>query len=424
VTDRVLAADHRDGQCASTLAAIYYGRTQPPAFQQRWRDAYREVNQRYAAAIANAAADAASVLIFGLHLHFVPAFLRELRPDLRIGFVLTEPFPPVQLFRQLPSHHGLLSGLLGADLIAFQRQQSARNFQQAATGTPSLPMVTDRHVVTDGRRAWYGVHPLPADTTTMRNLSSDPRTIARATQIRSALRGPRTVLLSVSGWNPGEGVEQRLDAYARLLSTRRADPADTALIHLALACPQGPAQQQHRQDVQRRIAQINGTYASIGRPVVHFQHCGLTPADLAACYVASDVLIDTPLHDDPTWTAQEYLTVHGAQARIVRSNLTGDLHTRARITEINPHHVDALARAIAAELTAAPNTPAATAGQQRVTDADAGAWLRTVLTRLRSAAPTPSRRRPAPGQARRPPHRPAVPATDTSLPARPKERTV
>ena len=35
-------------------------------------------------------------------LQLVPPMLRELRPDLRIGFFLHIPFPPAELFQQLP----------------------------------------------------------------------------------------------------------------------------------------------------------------------------------------------------------------------------------------------------------------------------------------------------------------------------------
>ncbi len=52
----------------------------------------------------------------------------SMRPDLRIGFFLHIPFPPVELFMQLPRRVEILRGLLGADLIGFQRPLGAQNF--------------------------------------------------------------------------------------------------------------------------------------------------------------------------------------------------------------------------------------------------------------------------------------------------------
>ena len=53
--------------------------------------------------------------------NWCPAMLRELRPDLLIGFFLHVPFPPPELFMQLPRRAELLRGMLGADLVGFQR---------------------------------------------------------------------------------------------------------------------------------------------------------------------------------------------------------------------------------------------------------------------------------------------------------------
>lgn len=39
--------------------------------------------------------------------------LRELRPDVKIGFFNHIPFPPPGLFSQLPWRHSVLRGLLG-----------------------------------------------------------------------------------------------------------------------------------------------------------------------------------------------------------------------------------------------------------------------------------------------------------------------
>ena len=66
------------------------------------------------------------------HLQLVPAMLRQLRPDLRIGFFMHIPFPPAELFMQLPRRAELLRGLLGADLVGFQTTAGADNFTRLA----------------------------------------------------------------------------------------------------------------------------------------------------------------------------------------------------------------------------------------------------------------------------------------------------
>ena len=51
-----------------------------------------------------------------------------LRPDLTIGFFLHIPFPPVELFMQMPWRTEIVEGLLGADLVGFHLPGGAQNF--------------------------------------------------------------------------------------------------------------------------------------------------------------------------------------------------------------------------------------------------------------------------------------------------------
>ena len=90
------------GQSNATIWPLYHDAVEPPVFHRHWRNAYREVNQRFADAAAEVAADGATVWVHDYQLQLVPAMLRELRPDLRIGFFLHIPFPPIELFMQMP----------------------------------------------------------------------------------------------------------------------------------------------------------------------------------------------------------------------------------------------------------------------------------------------------------------------------------
>ena len=68
------------------------------------------------------------------HLQLVPAMLRERRPDLRIGFFLHIPFPPQELFMRLPWREEILRGILGADVVGFQRRGAVENFALCSRG--------------------------------------------------------------------------------------------------------------------------------------------------------------------------------------------------------------------------------------------------------------------------------------------------
>ena len=86
----------------ATLWPLYHDAVRTPTFHREWWHAYESVNDRYARAVAEAAAPGATVWVHDYQLQLVPKMLRALRPDLRIGFFLHIPFPPQELFMQLP----------------------------------------------------------------------------------------------------------------------------------------------------------------------------------------------------------------------------------------------------------------------------------------------------------------------------------
>src|SRR5215212_4495825 len=122
-----------EGFANATLWPLYHDAVEPPVFDRRWWETYRAVNQRFAEAAAEVAEPGAAVWVQDYHLQVVPHLLRRLRPDLLIGFFLHVPFPPPELYMQLPRRVELLRGMLGADLVGFQRPQAGHNVAQLAT---------------------------------------------------------------------------------------------------------------------------------------------------------------------------------------------------------------------------------------------------------------------------------------------------
>ena len=125
--------DYYEGFSNGTLWPLYHDVVAPPEFHRHWWQAYVKVNERFADAVAEVADEGATVWVQDYQLQLVPAALRERRPDLRIGFFLHIPFPPTELFLQLPWRKRIIEGLLGADLVGFHTPGGARNFRALAT---------------------------------------------------------------------------------------------------------------------------------------------------------------------------------------------------------------------------------------------------------------------------------------------------
>ena len=131
-------SDYYEGFCNATLWPLYHDVIAPPEFRRPWWDAYVRVNRRFARAAAEQAAAGATVWVNDYQLQLVPKMLREQRSDLRIGVFIHIPFPGYEIFAQLPWRRQIVEGLLGADLLGFQRDGDATNFRRACRRAAGL----------------------------------------------------------------------------------------------------------------------------------------------------------------------------------------------------------------------------------------------------------------------------------------------
>jgi trehalose 6-phosphate synthase len=339
----------RARQRADALSQLYHGL--PATFDRQCSDAYRNLNRRYAAAIATAAGPGATALVYDLHLQLVPAMLRRQRPDLRTVFVLPGGFPPAELFYQLPDRADLITGLLGADHVAVAHHRARRGILDLAHELAGRPC-HGSHVTVGRRRAHISVAPIPADTGAIAELAATRPVRARAAQIHACLDSPGVVYLSIAGPHEAEAVEQRLAAFDQLLTTGRLDPGRDAFVHLALGTPQNTAQRELRTRIERTAARINGVHASIGRCVVHCLNTTPDPAELAAYYLAADVMVATPIHGGPVTSAEEFLAARPASVRrLVLSELTTTAGLLPSAHLVNPRDSHALQNALIAAAT-------------------------------------------------------------------------
>src|SRR4051812_48303858 len=74
---------------------------------------YERVNQRFADAVLGELQPDDLVWVHDYQLMRVPGMIRTRAPDVRMGYFLHIPFPPVEIFSALPGRERILEGLLG-----------------------------------------------------------------------------------------------------------------------------------------------------------------------------------------------------------------------------------------------------------------------------------------------------------------------
>jgi trehalose 6-phosphate synthase len=318
--------------------------------------------------------------------------MRELRPDLRIGFFNHTPFPGYEIFAQLPRRAQIVEGLLGAALLGFQRSSDTTNFLRACRRAAGLT-TRGNDVLVEGPGTQRTVHtdafPISIDVDAMDELASRHEVQARAKEIRAAVGDPPTVLLGVDRLDYTKGILHRLKAFEELLSEGSIAPDEVRMV--VVAAPSRDRVEQYqllREEVEATVGRINGEYATVGHPPVHYLHHFYPKDEMAAFFLAADVLLVTSLRDGMNLVAKEFVAAHRDERGVlVLSEFAGAAAELTSALLINPHDIEGLKRAI---LTAIRMPPAEVrrrmrALRRRVRENDVTVWADRFLTRLRAA---------------------------------------
>ncbi|WP_291278240.1 trehalose-6-phosphate synthase [Galactobacter sp.] len=339
-----------EGFSNSTLWPLYHDVIVPPEFHRTWWVAYREINARFARATAAVAAPGATVWVQDYQLQLVPKMLRDARPDLTIGFFDHIPFPPAEIFAQLPWRKRILEGLLGADLIGFQRASDTANFLNSVRSFLGItPRRGGVQVPGSDRISRAETHPISIDAEKIENLAKDPAVQDRAAQIRRELGNPETVLLGVDRLDYTKGIRHRLKAYAELLEDGAVKVGQAGLIQIASPSREKvDSYQQLREEVEGTVGRINGEYDSLSHTAVRYLHHSYPVEEMVALYLAADILLVTPLRDGMNLVAKEYASARGADGngRLVLSEFAGAADQLKQAVIVNPHDIDGLKAAI------------------------------------------------------------------------------
>jgi trehalose 6-phosphate synthase len=396
--------DYYEGFSNDTLWPIYHDVIVEPTFHRRWWATYRTVNERFAHAIAEVAAEGATVWVHDYQLQLVPALLRDLRPDLRIGWFDHIPFPQVELFAQLPWRKDLLRGLLGADFLGFQRTADAGNFVRACRqllGATSKGDVVawqgadDERLGAAPRLVRAAAVPISIDFAGLEALARTPEVQARAKEIRASLGDPETVVLGVDRLDYTKGIRHRLRAISELLEDGDIGPPEVTFVQVATPSRERvAAYQKLRTQIEGMVGRMNGDFSQVGQTAVHYLHQSYPREEMAAMFQAADVMLVTPLRDGMNLVAKEYVTCrHDLGGALVLSEFTGAAQELKQAYSCNPHDIIGLKQTI---LRAMRDSPAEKrrrmrALRRRVRTSDVQTWARRYLQALEFAPDKPPR---------------------------------
>lgn len=392
-------AQYYEGFSNATLWPLYHDVIVKPIYHREWWERYVEVNRRFAEATSRAVAEGGTVWVQDYQLQLVPKMLRTLRPDVTIGFFLHIPFPPVELFMQIPWRTEIIEGLLGADLVGFQLAGGAQNFlilsRRLVGANTSRGSVGVRsrfgEVELESRNVRVGAFPISIDSSALDQAARDRKVRRRAREIRAELGDPRKIMLGVDRLDYTKGIDVRLKAFSELLAEGRAKRDDTVMLQLATPSRERvESYQLLRNDIEQQVGHINGEYAEVGHPVVHYLHRPVPRNELIAFFVAADVMLVTPLRDGMNLVAKEYVACRSdLGGALVLSEFAGAAAELRQAYLVNPHDLEGVKDAVEAALnqTVEDGRLRMRALRRQVLAHDVDRWARSFLDALIEARP-------------------------------------
>ncbi|MBD3941624.1 trehalose-6-phosphate synthase [Microbacterium sp. NEAU-LLC] len=385
--------NYYEGMSNDTFWPLYHDVISPPRYRRVWWDAYVRVNRRFAEAAASVAAEGATVWVQDYQLQLVPAMLREARPDLTIGYFHHIPFPAYGLYSQLPWRRQVLEGLLGADVIGFQRVADAGNFARAVRR--QLRYQTKATGITvpqaDGttRNALAKAFPISIDTSSYIELAGRPDIKARAAEIRESLGNPKKILLGVDRLDYTKGIRHRLKAFGELLEDGRVNVEDVTLVQVASPSRERvDAYMQLRDEIELTVGRINGDYDTMGHTAIRYLHQAYPREEMVALFLAADVMLVTALRDGMNLVAKEYVATRtDNRGVLVLSEFAGAADELSSAIRINPHDIGGMKEAImrAIEMPAGEQGRRMRALRKKVLEHDVDRWSRSFLDALDEA---------------------------------------
>lgn len=322
-------------------------------FSPAYWQSYLQVNRRFARAVLDHTPDTELVWVHDYQLMNVGAELRRAGYAGRVAFFLHIPFPPVDLFMQLPWRKAIVRALADYDLIGFQTVRDRRNFLQCLHALLPDVAVSGRGQVVNvrlgERQLRVGHFPIGIDYPgVVRNASSEA--VAARTRELHELLPDRELILGIDRLDYTKGIPNRLHAFRNALERYPELRTKVTLIQVVVPSREPiPSYHDLRMQIEQLIGRINGEFTAPGNWVpIHYVFRSLDAVELAAYYRAAGIALVTPLKDGMNLVAKEYCAASIEEdCVLILSEFAGAAaQCRQGALLVNPHDIEGTADAI------------------------------------------------------------------------------
>jgi trehalose 6-phosphate synthase len=322
-----------------------------PAFRERDWQAYRAVNERFAAVVTREARGGDPVvLIQDFHFALLPRLIRERNIKATIALFWHIPWPNAETFGVCPWKRDILEHMLSADILGFHTRYHCQNFLGTVDRFIEC-QIDQEHMTVTHRGHVCRVKPYPI------SIEWPPRWLAGAATIedcraavirRLDLPPDVRIGVGVERWDFTKGIIERFHALEALFEKR--PELRGKLTFLQIAAPSRsklPAYQALQEHTLRELNRINSRLGTGNwQPIVLIgEH--QEPAAVFELYRAADFCLVNSLHDGMNLVAKEFVAARDDEDGVlILSNFTGASRELVEALLVNPYDVSETADAI------------------------------------------------------------------------------
>jgi len=311
-----------------------YGLATAPVLGDAEREAfeagYLPVNEAFADAIADevqAAGGGALVMLHDYHFYLVSERVRERCPDAIVSHFIHIPWPGPDLWRILPPdmRDRLLRGLLGADVVAFHTEGSARNFLLCVQELLRLPVDLAAMTARVGdREVSARFYPISIDVEEIRELARTPAVAEHARRLSEEFTEDGTrFILRVDRTDPSKNIVRGFQAFSLLLEDHPELVGKVRFLALLQPSRQDvPEYADYLRAIGAEVTSINARYETGDHAPVDLRLVQNLPLAVAA-YSLCDVLMVNAVADGMNLVAKEAAVVNERDGVLLLLENTG-----------------------------------------------------------------------------------------------------
>ena len=321
-----------------------------PVFRESDWQLYKEVNRRFADAVAaEARSDDPVVLVQDYHFALLPELIRERLPRATILTFWHIPWPNPESFGICPWRREILQGMLGSTILGFHTRFHCKNFIETVDRYLEARIEHEHSTITyRDKETLVESYPIsiawPDDAVRLASVEECRRRVFDRLEL-----APGTCLaLGVDRFDYTKGILERLHAVERMLEKRPEWIG--RFVFVQVAAPTRSALEEYRAFQQRIHAvadRINQHYGQPGYQPVrllaeHHEHEAITEL-----FRACNICVVTSLHDGMNLVSKEFVAARDdEQGVLVLSRFAGAARELSEALIVNPYHVEETADAL------------------------------------------------------------------------------